>query len=207
MLALQTRQNHYMQAEVTIRDFPQRRNPLAFDVARWLKSDGIQVVGQLDAVSASTHRTSRLDWLWWRAAMNALLERSVREDVRPLFKAILLGDKGEMDREVRTAFSRAGLSHLMAVSGMHVGFVLMPVWLIIPLFWVRESGKALGLAIIAIILLFLCRHYGFFVLGQQGVNNRQPAGCWQTVPAKPRFFEYNRCCGHTLAPLESGFPV
>ena len=80
--------------------------------------------------------------------MNALLERSVREDVRPLFKAILLGDKGEMDREVRTAFSRAGLSHLMAVSGMHVGFVLMPVWgggggggggggwLIIPLFWV-----------------------------------------------------------------------
>ena len=28
MLALQTRQNHYMQAEVTIRDFPQRRNPL-----------------------------------------------------------------------------------------------------------------------------------------------------------------------------------
>jgi len=161
MLALQTRQNHYMQAEVTIRDFPQRRNPLAFDVARWLKSDGIQVVGQLDAVSASTHRTSRLDWLWWRAAMNALLERSVREDVRPLFKAILLGDKGEMDREVRTAFSRAGLSHLMAVSGMHVGFVLMPVWLIIPLFWVRESGKALGLAIIAIILLFYAGITGF----------------------------------------------
>jgi competence protein ComEC len=75
--------------------------------------------------------------------------------------AILLGEKSSMDAEVRTAFSRSGLSHLMAVSGMHVGFVLMPVWLIIPWFWTHRLGRSAGLMLIALILFFYAGLTGF----------------------------------------------
>lgn len=154
-------QNRYVHADVEIRPFPQRRNPMAFDVARWLKSEGITVTGTLMRVTESLEQDHKLSWLWWRAGMHNLLDRSVDAGVRPLFKAILLGDKGDLDREVRTAFSRAGLSHLMAVSGMHVGFVLMPVWALIPWFWTHEAGRTLGLLIIAGILFFYAGLTGF----------------------------------------------
>ncbi|MCC5927319.1 MAG: DNA internalization-related competence protein ComEC/Rec2 [Bacteroidetes bacterium] len=160
-LAASVAQNNYVVLKAEIRAFPERRNPKAFDVGRWLRSEGIQVTAQLYDVVSSRKLESRLSWIWWRAGMHNLLDRAVDERVRPLFKAILLGDKGDMDRDVRTAFSRAGLSHLMAVSGMHVGFVLMPIWALIPWFWTNDTGRSLGLVIIASILLFYAGLTGF----------------------------------------------
>lgn len=156
-----TLRNYYIFAEAQITAFPQRRNPMAFDVGRWLRTGGIQLTAQGTRLISGEPRNSRLSWIWWRAGMHDLLDRTVREDVRPLFKAILLGDKGDLDRDVRTAFSRAGLSHLMAVSGMHVGFVLMPVWALIPWFWTNDAGRSAGLLFIAAILLFYAGLTGF----------------------------------------------
>jgi competence protein ComEC len=161
LLAISVAQNRYIVANAEIREFPQKRNPMAFDVARWLRSEGVQATAQLNSISSTVELTSRLSWIWWRAGMHRLLDRTVDERVRPLFKAILLGDKGDLDREVRTAFSRSGLSHLMAVSGMHVGFVLMPIWALIPWFWTNDAGRSIGLLLIAFILLFYAGLTGF----------------------------------------------
>ena len=40
-----------------------------------------------------------------------------------LVRALALGDRSGLDRETRDAFRALGLSHLLAVSGLHVGFV------------------------------------------------------------------------------------
>ena len=40
-------------------------------------------------------------------------------------KALVLGDKSELDKELRSAFSRTGLIHILAVSGLHVGILYL----------------------------------------------------------------------------------
>jgi competence protein ComEC len=41
----------------------------------------------------------------------------------PLAASILLAQRDALDREVRDRFARAGLSHLLAISGLHVGLI------------------------------------------------------------------------------------
>jgi competence protein ComEC len=153
--------NHYASIRVLIRPPPPKRNPNAFDVQRWLQSLGVEGSGLVEEVYSSNFVDNRLSWVWWRSVMDNKIDDIIDTDVRPLIKAILLGNKNELDSDTRTSFSRAGLSHLMAVSGMHVGFVLMPIWLIIPWFWTSKFGRPAGLFFIASILLFYAGLTGF----------------------------------------------
>ncbi len=50
-----------------------------------------------------------------------------RED-GAVVKAMLIGERGDIDSTLRTEYSRAGASHLLAISGLHVGIVAMLVW-------------------------------------------------------------------------------
>ena len=93
--------------------------------------------------------------------MQSILESMFSPSNVGLAKALILGDRDDLDTSQKTAFSRAGLSHLMAVSGMHVGFMLLPFWLAIPYFWTIRFGRALGLAIALFILIAYCGITGF----------------------------------------------
>ena len=65
---------------------------------------------------------------WWPARMG----RAMREKISDLFQgdtagfliAILTGDKSGLSEEGAAALSEAGLYHILAVSGMHCGFLL-----------------------------------------------------------------------------------
>ncbi len=78
--------------------------------------------------------------LMYVAADNHPVQRrleSIRESIREIFRtniggqpagllqALILGDKSEVDPEVRTAFADTGVIHVLAVSGLHVGYVLI----------------------------------------------------------------------------------
>ena len=151
----------YVELTTEIRDFPIVRNPGAFDVSGWLMSLGVQGTGMIKAVSNQYPYSNKLSWIWWRTKIEKQLERTLSEQNIPLIKAILLGNKTELNYDLKTEFSRAGLSHLMAVSGMHVGFILMPIWLIIPLFWTSKIGKPVGLLIVIAILFSYAGITGF----------------------------------------------
>lgn len=57
---------------------------------------------------------------------------------RSILKALLLGYTGEIDEEQREAFSVAGLSHVLAVSGLHLGIVwALAAALLAPLSWLH----------------------------------------------------------------------
>ena len=57
-----------------------------------------------------------------------------------LAKGILWGDKSQMDPEMLQTFRTAGMSHLLAVSGLHVGIIMSLLWLMFkPLEWLVLS--------------------------------------------------------------------
>lgn len=142
---------------------PLRRNPHDFDVAGWLGSMGIyvQAIGDDTADIVLIRKPSRWHWSWWRSRLHTGIDAVFSTEQAPLAKAIMLGYKAELDADLRQDFSRAGLAHLMAVSGMHVGFVLLPLWFLIPLFWRFPYGRAAGLLIIVLVLLMYAGITGF----------------------------------------------
>lgn len=50
-----------------------------------------------------------------------ILKQSVRED--GVLAAMLLGEKTDLDEEIKTLYQRAGISHILAISGLHVSLL------------------------------------------------------------------------------------
>lgn len=60
-----------------------------------------------------------------RNYIDALLRRMLSGDQYPIASGLTLGGSGRLGRELREVFSRAGILHILAVSGLHVGFVAL----------------------------------------------------------------------------------
>ena len=73
------------------------------------------------------------------------------DDTYPLAKALIIGDKAEFyeDAILDFSFKAAGLSHIVAVSGMHLSFILA-----LPALFIKNR-KRFSLAAIPLILFFM----------------------------------------------------
>ena len=136
----------------TIIPISEKRNPLQFDYKSYLGSKEIQLQIRLDTLISQSRSTNVLTWNWWRVRALKLVELNFKQETAPIAKALLLGHKQDLEGASKQAFARAGLSHIMAVSGLHVGFIIAPFWFVIPFFWSRKYGRILGLLILVLIL-------------------------------------------------------
>jgi competence protein ComEC len=106
-------------------------NPGGFDYRVFLARRGIYVVGRLQAggrvevlpglhpkVSSIKGRISR-----WRGRMLGAVERRLPGEAGAVLQAIVLGARERLSPDVRKQFHRTGTAHLLAISGLHVGFV------------------------------------------------------------------------------------
>ncbi|PLX26885.1 hypothetical protein C0583_05540 [Candidatus Parcubacteria bacterium] len=51
------------------------------------------------------------------------IEKGLDFDTSQLARAMLLGESKNMNEELRNSFSRTGLSHIVAISGLHIGII------------------------------------------------------------------------------------
>ncbi|SMO35687.1 DNA internalization-related competence protein ComEC/Rec2 [Fodinibius sediminis] len=151
----------YLQVSAVVYPLEEPRNPHEFDYKEYLASREIYLQAGIKCIGAvrSSHRPSM--WNMLRREVQSSVEHNFSRHAAPLAKALLLGDKNELSRETRLAFSRAGLSHIMAVSGLHVGFILAPFWVLLPLCWSIPHGEKMGLLIVTLLLFFYAGLTGF----------------------------------------------
>lgn len=127
------------------------RNPGERDYARFLKRQGIDLQGELLRVDQTGDRQGS-GWGVLRERIHARLDSLLRKESSSLAKALLTGEKGGLTPQQRERFQRAGLSHIMAVSGLHVGLLTAPFWLLFP--WMKRwrAGETAALLFLALLL-------------------------------------------------------
>ena len=77
------------------------------------------------------------------------------KDTKALLQALLLGEKSTLDPEIKKAYVSAGAMHVLAVSGLHVGIVLLFINFFFKIFEFKKNGKYYHLIKSIIILLII----------------------------------------------------
>ena len=142
----------------TIRNF---KNPGAFDYRRYMAFKGIWVTSYVKSEGLAVignHRASYLAQLInkFRDTYSALIDRSGDSEAQAVLKALIIGDRTQLSRPTRQSFNRAGLGHLLAISGLHIGIVATVAFVLLQLLmgriklllwraWSRKSAALLAL--------------------------------------------------------------
>jgi competence protein ComEC len=107
-----------------------RRNPGEFDYNAYLNSKGVAGILKItdyesvqitsrdrDIFKSTLHQT--------RKAIDYELKKYHNSDTFSLLRGLLLADRGEISYETKTHFINAGVIHVLAVSGLNVGFIVL----------------------------------------------------------------------------------
>ncbi len=110
---------------------------------------------QVDSFSVHTQKWLPITICAQRVAlaMKARLRQLVPPQIAGILLGITLGDRIAMNPEVRTSFRRAGVAHLLAVSGLHVGFVVGLLYVVLG--WLSGWVRFITIYVLATGFLFL----------------------------------------------------
>ena len=89
-----------------------------------------------------------------------ILDTHLSEDYSNLGYTMLFGDKAELSETIKNNYSASGISHLLAVSGLHVGFIVTILSLILSLL---KVGRKFNFYFISISLFLYAMLCGFTV--------------------------------------------
>ena len=100
-------------------------NPAGFDYQAWLVQRGITAVGYVDSKSQA-QKLGETVWQLdkWRMRFKQWLEDPLASlKNKNLFMALLLADRSGLSSKEWQLFADTGTSHLMVISGLHIGLV------------------------------------------------------------------------------------
>lgn len=180
----------------TLQEINHPLNPNQFDYKLYLQKQYIyhQIFSddqQLLAIPSDT-RTLFGYAAQFRNHINSKLKSyKFQPDELALINALLLGQRQDISAEIYNSYTRAGAIHILAVSGLHVGIVLLLLnSLFKPLDYMR-NGKIIkillivailwGFAIVAGLSASVTRAVTMFSIVAIGMNLKRPSNIFNTL--------------------------
>lgn len=88
--------------------------------------------------------------------VTSIVEENLDEEFSGLALGMLFGDKTLMNEEIKQDFSATGIAHILAVSGLHVGFLFSILSFICKIFKIRGFPRFITISILLIFYAYLC---------------------------------------------------
>ncbi len=125
----------------------------------------------------------------WRTYLSKSMEAHLDGVFLGVAKALILGDKSDLDQEIVRVFSNTGSMHVLAVSGMHIGmflllfnaiFSMFPKWFSkrsallwsIALIWIYGALSGASPSVMRAVIMFSILAFGqLFYRQQHSVNS------------------------------------
>ncbi len=120
---------NYIRARVKLKEPHNFNNPGGFDYKRYLLYRGIHLRGYVSKPSdiiimresAGNYFKTRIER--YRSRLRKLILESAPLPEGGILQALILGEKERIPEEIADKFNRAGVSHILAISGLHVGII------------------------------------------------------------------------------------
>ena len=134
------------------------RNPGGFDYRRYLAQKGVGASVFSYAYAIEQGEGIKGNWpvqagLKIRKRIVYVIDNSLPRQQAGLLNGMLIGYREGLSEEVQEAFSNAGLTHIMAVSGANVAFLILPLAFLLKLLGIRKVIA--NLLLIGILILFV----------------------------------------------------
>lgn len=135
------------------------KNTSSFDAERYYLSKGATLAASADQVTV-TGESSSLGAAASRLSSKlcSVLEENLSSDSYGVSAAVLLGNRAGLSDSVKSDFARIGISHLIAISGMHVSFICVAI---IALLRKLGIGKRIASAVVIFAMIFYMFLTGF----------------------------------------------
>lgn len=132
-------------------------NPEGFNYRTYLSHNGISATLFAMEYNLRLGEENRGNFLvklglYMRSRIVYVINESLPPQQAGLLNGMLIGYKQDLSEEVQDAFSDSGLSHIMAVSGSNVAFIILPLVFIFGKLKIRQ--KYANISIIAILMIF-----------------------------------------------------
>lgn len=125
------------------------RNPGVFDYGVWLRRQGIWVTGSTRADRLAALEPARPPWhARVRRAAREAMSRALPPTSAALLAGLVLGHRADLPAEVHETFRRAGVYHVLAVSGFNVGLVGGSAFALLTLARLGRRGAAVGAIVV-----------------------------------------------------------
>lgn len=103
-------------------------NPNEFNYSRYLRFHNIAFRGHVKSGNSQHLSKGKPGVIGWFLALRSKLitvlkEAGLKDDELAVASALVLGHRTELDKELMSAYAGAGATHVLAVSGLHVGIV------------------------------------------------------------------------------------
>ena len=108
----------------------QASNPGEFDQRSWEESRKIDFYltnGKEVEILENSDSFTRAIEVFKKKIQN-ILQEIFPEKEAGIMEAMILGEKGSLEREVKNQFQAAGISHIVAISGLHMSMIGMGIW-------------------------------------------------------------------------------
>ena len=142
--------------EFSLREPRKAEIPGAFDFRRYLQFKNIAYTIYIPSFIEYDHYRPSQNGIFhalseWREKKIGELGKYTDQITQKLLQAILFGDSKSLPDKIRGQFADAGMAHILAVSGMHVGIVVLIIHFIFNNLYKRARGKS-WLQLICIVL-------------------------------------------------------
>lgn len=124
------------------------KNPGGFDIKRYYERQGIYAIGFVPGAESiisfgkdgsSCFLIHSLDRL--RGNFGNFVRSEIGFPKSEIINAITIGDQGGIPTDLRNRFSEAGISHILSISGLHVGAIAIVFYVLIK--WVLKRSEFL----------------------------------------------------------------
>jgi len=134
-------------------------NPYQFNYKNYLKNKQIyhQVsIKNNEYLYLNNNRKSFKRWAYTlREQVNkALIENGFKGEELAIINALLLGQRQDISEEVMQNFQKAGAVHILAVSGLHIGIIMLLLNFLLKPLEILKKGSEIKLVLVVLFLWF-----------------------------------------------------
>lgn len=129
----------YIRFNSSFKEIRNFHNPGGFDYERYMNLQGIYATGfitdnsQIILLRKNAASITRLKLESFRSYLKQIIYENALSPQREIIEAITIGNQNEIPPDVRENFNKTGTSHILSISGLHIGIVAVTAFFFISL--------------------------------------------------------------------------